>query len=132
MSRTTLLTRWANTWHDRLCRRTAEAIVGLHVFGDWMSTQLMISQAASHGLEPHETELNPLLAPVADQPFLKLSVMLTVGLALVGVLVYEDRRLARGESTQTQFGRSGLWLIIIVGFGVVLWNLVGALVVTVV
>ena len=69
---------------------------------------------------------------MADQPFLKLSVMLTVGLALVGVLVYEDRRLARGESTQTQFGRSGLWLIIIVGFGVVLWNLVGALVVTVV
>jgi hypothetical protein len=73
-----------------------------------VSTQLVINQAASHGVEPHETELNPLLAPVADQPFLKLSVMLTVGLALVGVPVYEDRRLARGESRQTKFGRFGL------------------------
>jgi hypothetical protein len=116
-------------WHDRLCRRTAEAILGLHIFGDWLSTQLVVSQATDYGLNPHENELNPLLAPLTDQPFLQLGVMLAVGLALVGLLVYEDRRLVRGESRQTKFGRFGLWLIIVLGFVVVFWNLGSALVI---
>lgn len=80
----------------------------LHVFGDWVSTQLVVSQAADYGLKPHENELNPLFAPLTDQPLLMLAVMLTVGLALIGLLAYEHRQLPRGESQQTRFGRFGL------------------------
>jgi hypothetical protein len=126
MGRTTLLTRWRNTWHDRLCRRTAEAILGLHIFGDWLSTQLVVSQATDYGLKPHENELNPLLAPLTDQPFLQLGVMSAVGLSLVGLLAYEDRRLERGESQQTLYGRVVLLVIIVLGAVVVLWNLASA------
>lgn len=126
MGRTTLLTRWRNTWHDRLCRRTAEAILGLHVFGDWLSTQLVVSQATDYGLTPHENELNPLLAPLTDQPFLQFGVMLVVGLSLVGLLAYEDRRLERGDSQQTRYGRVVLLVIIVLGATVVLWNLASA------
>ena len=123
MGRTTLLTRWRNTWHDRLCRRTAEAILGLHIFGDWLSTQLVVRQATDYGLKPHENELNPLLAPLTDQPFLQLGMMLAVGLSLVGLLRYEDRRLERGESQQTRSGRVLLCGIIVLGAVAVLWNL---------
>ena len=86
MSQITLLTHWRNAWNDRLCRRTAEAILGLHIFGDWLSTHLVVSQATDYGLKPHENELNSLLAPLTDQPFLQLGVMLVVGLSLVGLL----------------------------------------------
>lgn len=126
MGQTTLRARWPNTWHDRLCRRTAEAILGLHIFGDWLSTQLVVSQATDYGLKPHENELNPLLAPLTDQPFLQLGVMLAVGLSLVGLLAYEDRRLERGESQQTLYGRVVLLVIIVLGAVVVLWNLASA------
>jgi len=126
MGRTVLLTRWRNTWHDRLCRRTAEAILGLYVFGDWLSTQLVVSQATDYGLTPHENELNPLLAPLTDQPFPQFGVMLAVGLSLVGLLAYEDRRLERGDSQQTRYGRVVLLVIIVLGAVVVLWNLASA------
>jgi hypothetical protein len=128
MSRTSLRDRWNNWWHDRLCRRTAEAILGLHVVGDWASTQLVISQATNYGIEPHQTEVNPLFAPIVDKPALMFSVMLCVGMVLVGILRYEDRRLAQGESKQTRFGRAGLWVIIVLGMIVVVLNLgIGAL-----
>ena len=49
--------------------------------------------------------------------------ILAAGLSLVGLLAYEDRRLERGESQQTRYGRVVLFVIIVLGAVVVLWNL---------
>jgi len=97
-----------------------------HVFGDWVSTQLVIVQATAYGLDPRQNELNPFLAVFADQPVVQLGIMLTVGLGLVSGLLYEDYRLRVGASESTRAGRLGLWLVIALGAGIVAWNLSSA------
>jgi hypothetical protein len=118
-----LRARWRGSWASDRLRRLATYIVVLHVPLDWASTILALSAARQHGLTTEQAELNPLLASVADSPLRLLATMAVVGAGVVGLLWWEDRRIAAGESEMTRAGMMGLHLTVALGVGIVVLNL---------
>jgi hypothetical protein len=118
-----LRARWRDSWASDRLRRLATHIAVLHVPLDWASTVIALAAAREHGLVGQQAELNPLLASAAASPLRLLAMMAVGGVGIVGLLWFEDRRIATGRSSMTRSGMAMLYLAVGIGVAIVTLNL---------
>lgn len=118
-----LRARWRDSRASDRLQRLATHIAVLHVPLDWASTLLALAAAREHGLATKQAELNPLLESAAASPLRLLAMMSVVGVAIVALLWWEDRRIATGRSSKTTTGMAMLYLAVGIGVAIVTLNL---------